>query len=54
MLRHYKAVIRDGYALPFGEALALEKSRGRAFNARLQAQAIESRREAVRERNRNQ
>lgn len=52
MLRHYKAVIRDGYALPFGEAMALEKSRGRAFNTRLQADAIESRREAVRERNR--
>ena len=52
MLRHYKAVIRDGYALPFGEAMALEKSRGRAFNTRLQAEAIESRREAVRERNR--
>jgi enoyl-CoA hydratase len=53
MLRHYKAVIRDGYALPFGEAMALEKSRGRAFNTRLQAEAIESRREAVRERNRS-
>lgn len=53
MLRHYKAVIRDGYALPFGEAMALEKARGRAFNTQLQAQAIESRREAVRERNRH-
>lgn len=52
MLRYYKAIIRDGYALPYGEALALEKARGRAFNAHLQAQAIESRREAVRERNR--
>lgn len=52
MLRHYKAVIRDGYALTFGEAMALEKSRSRAFNTRLQAEAIELRREAVRERNR--
>jgi enoyl-CoA hydratase len=53
MLRHYKAVIRDGYALPFGQAMALEKERGRAFNTRLQAESIESRREAVRERNRS-
>ncbi|WP_425260767.1 enoyl-CoA hydratase [Rubrivivax sp. RP6-9] len=52
LLRHYKAVIADGYALPFGEALALERARGRAFNTRITADAIESRREAVRERNR--
>jgi len=52
MLVRYKAVIRDGYALPFGEALALERNRGRAFNARLQADTIEARRESVRERNR--
>ena len=52
LLHHYKAVIRDGFALPFGEALALEKQRGRAFNTQLQADDIESRREAVRERNR--
>lgn len=53
VLAHYKAVIRDGYALPFGEAMALERQRGRAFNARLAAGDIEGRREAVRERNRN-
>lgn len=52
MLRHVKAVMRDGYALPYGEARALEKARGREVNARLQAAAIESRREAVRARNR--
>ena len=52
MLRHYKAVINDGYALPFGEALVLERTRGRAFNTQIGAQAIESRRESVRERNR--
>lgn len=52
LLRHYKAVIRDGFALPFGEAMVMEKQRGRAFNTRLQADDIESRREAVRERNR--
>jgi len=52
MLRHYKAVIRDGFALPFGEAMQLERQRGRAHNARVAADAVESRREAVRERNR--
>ena len=43
---------RDGYALPYGEALALEKQRGRAFNTRVAAGDIEGRRESVRERNR--
>ena len=52
VLAHYKAVIRDGYALPFGEAMAMEKQRGRAFNTRLAASDIEGRREAVVERNR--
>jgi enoyl-CoA hydratase len=52
MLLHYKAIIRDGYGLPFAEALALERQRGRAFNARLAADAIEARRESVREHNR--
>ncbi len=52
LLAHYKAVIRDGFALPFGEAMALEKQRGRAFNTRLAAADIEGRRESVRERNR--
>lgn len=52
VLAHYKAVIRDGYALPYGEALALEKQRGRAFNTRVAAGDIEGRRESVRERNR--
>lgn len=52
MLLRYKAVIRDGYALPFGEAMHLERQRGREHNARVAADAVESRREAVRERNR--
>ncbi len=52
LLKHYKAIIADGYALPFGEALVLEKTRGRAFNRQIAAEAIESRREAVREHNR--
>ena len=53
MLLRYKAVIRDGYALPFGEAQALERNRSRAHNARVAAEAVESRREAVRSRNRS-
>lgn len=52
MLLRYKAVIRDGYALPFGEAQQLERNRSRAFNAGVGADAVESRREAVRSRNR--
>ena len=52
MLLRYKAVIRDGYALPFGEAMQLERNRSRAFNASVAADTVESRREAVRSRNR--
>lgn len=52
MLLRYKAVIRDGYALPFGDALALERERSRSFNAGVPAHAVEARREAVRSRNR--
>jgi enoyl-CoA hydratase len=52
MLLRYKAVIRDGYALPFGAGMQLERDRSRAFNAAVGAAAVESRREAVRARNR--
>lgn len=52
MLLRYKAVIRDGYALPFGEGMALERNRSRSFNAGVAADAVEARREAVRSRNR--
>jgi enoyl-CoA hydratase len=52
MLVRYKAIIDDGFALPFGEGMALEKARSRAFNAGVGAAAVESRREAVRTRNR--
>ena len=52
MLVRYKAIIRDGFALPYGEGLTLEKTRCRAFNTNVSADAIESRREQVRERNR--
>lgn len=54
MLQRYKAVIRDGFALPFGDAMALEKARSREWNSRVAADAVESRREAVRARNRGE
>lgn len=52
MLVACKATIRDGYALAFGDAMALEAQRARSHNAAVAADAIESRREAVRRRNR--
>ena len=52
MLKRYKAIIDDGFALPFGEGMQLEKARSREFNAGVGAEAIEARRETVRARNR--
>jgi enoyl-CoA hydratase len=52
MLERYKSIIDDGFALPFGEGMALERQRARQFNASVTADEIEQRREAVRERNR--
>ena len=52
MLVRYKAIIEDGFALPFGEGMALEKARSSEFNAKVGAAAVEARREAVRARNR--
>jgi enoyl-CoA hydratase len=52
MLARYKAVINDGFALPFGDGMALERQRAREFNAQVRADEIEQRREAVREGNR--
>jgi len=52
MLLRYKAVINDGFALPFGEGMKLEKQRSREYNAAVGAAAIEARREGVRARNR--
>ena len=53
MLNRYKAIINDGFALACGDGLALEKTRARAFNAGVDSADVESRREAVRERNRS-
>jgi enoyl-CoA hydratase len=52
MLVRYKAIIDEGFALPFGEGMRLEKARSREFNAQVGAAAIEARREDVRARNR--
>ena len=52
MLVRYKSIIDDGFALPFGEGMALEKARSTEFNAKVGAAAVEARREAVRARNR--
>jgi enoyl-CoA hydratase len=52
MLERYKAIIDDGFALPFGEGMALERQRAREFNATVTASEIEQRREGVRDRNR--
>ena len=52
MLERYKSLIDDGYALPYGEAREMERRRSRGANAAVSAGAIESRREAVRQRNR--
>ncbi|HEY6353011.1 MAG TPA: enoyl-CoA hydratase [Burkholderiaceae bacterium] len=53
MLERYKSIIDDGFALPFGEGMALEAQRARDFNTSVSASDIERGREAVRERNRN-
>jgi enoyl-CoA hydratase len=52
MLVRYKAIIDEGFALPFGQGLQLEKQRSRDYNAQVGAAAIEARREGVRARNR--
>lgn len=51
-LVRYKATINDGYALPFGDGLALERARARRANSHVAASDVEAVREAVRARNR--
>ena len=51
MLVRYKALINDGFAMDFGDAMAMERERGIDHNRRVQAAAIEGRRELVRQRN---
>jgi len=52
MVRAYRALIDDGYALPYGEALALEHARSSAANRTVSADAVEARRLTVMKRGR--
>lgn len=53
-VRAYKALIDDGYALGFGEAMTLERMRATADNRGVSAQAVEAQRTAVVARGREQ
>lgn len=54
MVQSYKRLIDDGYALPFGDAMAHEHAFSSAANAQVSAEAVEARRQAVIERGRGQ
>ncbi|WP_296677470.1 enoyl-CoA hydratase [Novosphingobium sp.] len=54
MVQAYKTLIDEGYALPFGPAMAHEHAVSSARNARVEGAAVEERRRAVMERGRNQ
>src|SRR3546814_5562102 len=46
LVHGYTRLIDDGYALPFGEAMALEQQRSKGANATVRADAVEARRRA--------
>ena len=54
MIQAYKALIDDGYAVAFGEAMALEHHVSSARNAKVSGGEVEERRRAVMERGRSQ
>ena len=54
MIQAYKRLIDDGYAVPFGEAMALEHRTSSARNAKVNKAEVEARRMAVMERGRAQ
>ena len=54
MLAELKAMIDDGYALAFGEGLALEDARSRAHNKAVSPQMVEARRAGILARGRTQ
>jgi enoyl-CoA hydratase len=54
MLVMYKSMIDDGYALPFGEGMALEHERSTAWNAKVTPEIVEANRQAVLARGRRQ
>lgn len=54
MVATYKKLIDEGYAMPFGDAMAHEHAYSSASNARVSAEEVEARRLAVIERGRGQ
>jgi enoyl-CoA hydratase len=54
MIAAYKRLIDDGFALPFGAAMALEHAASSARNAQVKGGEVEERRRAVMERGRAQ
>lgn len=54
MIQAYKRLIDDGYALPFGAAMALEHATSSARNAAVSGDEVEARRRAVMDRGRAQ
>lgn len=54
MVQAYKRLIDDGYALPFGEAMALEHRTSSKRNAQVSGGEVEARRLAVMDRGRSQ
>ncbi|WP_374589797.1 enoyl-CoA hydratase [Novosphingobium sp.] len=54
IIQAYKRLIDDGYAVPFGEAMALEHRTSSARNAKVNKAEVEARRTAVMERGRAQ
>ena len=54
MVMAYRKLIDDGFALPFGEGLALEHRLSSAANSQVSADEVEARRRAVMERGRGQ
>jgi enoyl-CoA hydratase len=54
MVARYKALIDDGFDLPFGEAMQLEQERSLADNAGVTAESVARSREAIQARGRGQ
>lgn len=54
MIGRYKALIDDGFALPFAEALDLELSRAKAANVSVTPEGVAAQREAIQARGRDQ
>lgn len=50
----YKSIIDEGYAAPFGEALAIEHRRSSAHNAAVTPESVEQRRAGIQARGRTQ